>query len=132
MIRNAPELGTTWAQTGQAPTESPCPLAAGATAESPSIEPGLSGSREDVASRQDQKHLAIHRGYPSTSGAVRTVALLRASLLPPEVERTHHRGVGMTEQDSGAVAGIDVLVDHPGGHHEHVLILPVKAPAVHN
>src|SRR5437899_943704 len=50
---------------------------------------------------------------------------LRFRLLAVEVERSHHWRVGEAEQEDGAIAAVDVLMEGPGRHREHVLVLPV-------
>src|SRR5262249_20616781 len=53
-------------------------------------------------------------------------------LLAIEIQRPHDWYVGMTEQNSRLVAGVDVLVEGPARHAEHVLILPVEPLAIHD
>src|SRR3989454_541139 len=57
---------------------------------------------------------------------------LRFRLLAVEVERSHHRRVGEAEQEGGAIAAVDVLMEGPGRHREHVLVLPVQPLAAHH
>jgi hypothetical protein len=63
--------------------------------------------------------------------ASRPRASLLFCLLAIEVKRLHHRRVGKAEQEGGAVAGVDVLVEGPSRHRKHVLVLPVQLLAAH-
>src|SRR5438132_8985371 len=55
------------------------------------------------------------------------VLLISYALLPAggvrflaiEVERAHHRHIGVTEQNGRLFAGVDVLVEGPARHAEH-------------
>src|SRR4029434_534806 len=53
-------------------------------------------------------------------------------LLAIEVERPHDWHIGVTEQNGWLFAGVNVLVEGPTRHAEHLLVLPVEPPAVHD
>src|SRR5262245_16052506 len=53
-------------------------------------------------------------------------------LLAIEVERAHDRHIGVTEQDGWLCAGVNVLVEGPARHAEHVLVLPVEPLAIYD
>src|SRR4030095_1498674 len=76
-----------------------------------------------------------HRRIMTLPFSSSPVALLPARgvcLLAREVQRPHNRHVGMAEQDGWLFAGVDVLVEGPTWHTEHVFILPVEPLAVHD
>src|ERR1700756_381263 len=53
-------------------------------------------------------------------------------LLTVKAQGLHHRRVAETEQEGRAVASVDVLVEGPRRHREHVLVFPVQPPAPYN
>src|SRR5262245_5752736 len=91
----------------------------------------------NAVARRSSSSLVTDVSPTDTDTAVLLIsyALLPAGgvhLLAIEVERAHDRHIGVAEQNGRLFAGVDVLVEGPARHTEHVLVLPVEPLAVHD
>jgi adenylate cyclase len=95
------------------------------------LEVLVTGLRWPACRSSEQEYSRYPEGLFG-SKQVSWMAPLCPLLLAVEAQSLHQRGVAEAEQEGRAVATVDVLVEGPGRHREHVFVFPVQPPAAHD